>query len=235
MRLSRLVVRDRITWNGVVLRRFSLSEKEKEARLVNPKYYKEYDRWFFRLMYNYRDDVHLQNPHPYDKYNLDFQKLNSEAILMRKHQEEKIELEAKGLDYRDVMVDIETFRLRDPIIEHLKDIRKPVPPEHYFLIHSMWYLLAALLFKTFVILGHKYRDYKQDIKDKHREEEELLSEQRILEENMQNSKLILRGKAPQNINRFDFENGRNSVLEAHAQSLRYLGVDRKEFRNTPTK
>lgn len=204
-----------------------MSEREVEARRRNPIFYRRWDRLIFKRTDYTSIDPHLLNVHPADAYDINFQKLNSDVVHMSKAEEKRHDLARQGLDIRDVMVDIETFRLRDPILRHLKNVTEPVPINDQLLIYSLYFLLGYLLWKTCRWLGNAYRDAKASKRAASSKEAEEL-EKRRTEEDILNAKLVLNCKAPQTSFRYKFEISTKLIRQQHAQLLRELGLRKLE-------
>lgn len=204
-----------------------MSEKEIEARKRNPIFYRRWDRLVFKRADLTIIDPHLLNVHPADAYDINFQKLNSDVVHLSKSQEHKLDLARQGLDNRDVMVDLETFRLRDPILRHLKDLNAPIPVNDQLLISSLYWLVGYLLWKACKWLGNAYRDHKALQKATGPQEEQELKNKRT-EEDILNAKLVLNCKAPQTNFRYNFDSSVMGIREQHAQLLRELGLKRLE-------
>ena len=204
-----------------------MSDRELDARKRNPIFYRRWDRLIWRKADYTCIDPHLLNVHPADAYDLQFQKLNSDVVHMSKAQERKLDMAQQGLDNRDVMVDLETFRLRDPIIKHLKDVNEPIPVNDQVLIKSLYWLLGYVLWKVIKLLGMAYRDKKARDKAAIAKGDQELERKRT-EEDIMNAMLMLNSKSPEVSFRYNFNFSVNNIRMQHAQLLRELGLRKLE-------
>jgi hypothetical protein len=193
-----------------------------DKETIRREYKYSWDKQILRQNPDLNVDLWTLNPHPRDKYNEDFRKLHTEVIYLKAKQEQKMEDLARGIDDRDVMVDLETFRFRDVFIKHFKNLGQPVDQNDYFIITSAYFIAGYLIWIFFKWLGRKIREPHLRKKMSMLSQEEREVNRRRTDEDKLNADLVLNSKAPQYHSRYDYEEGEETISSYTKELVQHI-------------
>lgn len=173
------------------------------------EYYRERDNLIFRDVEAFEVDSHDLRPHPRDDNDKDFAHCMIYGKLKKSAYERLMDKQA-GVDDQDVMVDIATFRFRDSLINHFKDVRQPVEDKDWFVVASFYLISGFLLWISLKQIGRWVRQPYLEAKKKQATKKDEIERKRIEEEKV-NSEMVLKSRPPQLFSRFDFGQAMNDI------------------------
>lgn len=168
-------------------------------RKGSPEFYEKVERTVFRHVHPMEKDPHSLNAHPKDRNAMEFRHLMTYGHLSPRQYNREINRQM-GIDEYEVVVDPETFRFRDVLKKHFKNINEPIPNEDYFVVMSFYYLMGYLIWITFKQIGYQIRKPYLEAKKRSADKVEL----KRLEEEKVGSEMVNQSRSPQAFYRYDF-------------------------------
>jgi hypothetical protein len=171
-----------------------------EDKNGDPEFYETVDSMVIRAVYPLRQDPHFLNAHPRDVNNIEYRHMLIYADLSP-YKYKRLMNKQMGIDEFEVEIDPETFRFRDVLKRHFKNIKEPVPPQDGFVVWSFYWIMGYFLWVFLKQLGTWIR--KPYLEERKRKADRV--ELKRIEEEKVSSDMVMRSRSPQAFFRYDFD------------------------------
>lgn len=190
------------------LRKLISPSKGWEERKGSKDFYEDVDSLLFRAVKPLKDDPHSLNVHPRDSNNFEYRHIMIYGTISP-YKYQRIMNKQLGIDEFEVVIDPETYRFRDVLKNHFKNIKEPIQPKDEFVIWSFYFLAGYILWVTLKHLGAWIRQPYLDERKRNADKVEL----KRIEEEKVNSEMVLKSRSPQAFYRYEFSEATSELKD----------------------
>lgn len=183
---------------------------EAKVRYGPEKYYRQRDNLILTDIEGWEEDPHSLRPHPRDDNDKEF----SHALIygyLRKSVYRRLMDKQAGVDDQEVVIDVENFRFRDAIINHFRDISKPIEDKDWFIVNGFYWIMGYFAWILLKQIGRWVRQPYLEAKKRQATKADEIERKRIEEEKV-NSQMVLKSRPPQLFSRFDYGQATTDIL-----------------------